>query len=94
MEAYTFKECDFIVHNLLSRQVVVSREAMKKQHACLSSGLHDHYSELFTWIAALKFIILYLSPYSRYCLEMIYPQELASQRSCKSAPQLLLISHS
>ena len=30
-----------------------------------SSGLHDHYSDLFTWTAAVK-----LSPYSRYQLEI------------------------
>ena len=38
-----------------SRLTVVSREAKKKQHARASSGLRDHYSELFTWMAALKF---------------------------------------
>ena len=38
-----------------SRLTVVSREAKKKQHACASSSLRDHYSELFTWMAALKF---------------------------------------
>ena len=35
--------------------MVVSREAKKKQHAFASSGLRDHYSELFTQMAALKF---------------------------------------
>ena len=40
---------------LLSRLTVVSREAKKKQHARASSGLRDHYSELFTQMAALKF---------------------------------------
>ena len=35
--------------------MVVSCEAKKKQHASASSGPHDHYSELFTWMAALKF---------------------------------------
>ena len=35
--------------------MVVSREAKKKQHAPTSSGLRDHYSELFTQMAALKF---------------------------------------
>ena len=40
---------------LLSRLTVVSREAKKKQHACASSGPRDHYSELFTRMAALKF---------------------------------------
>ena len=38
----------------LSRLTVVSREAKKKQHACASSGPRDHYSELFTRMAALK----------------------------------------
>ena len=33
----------------------MSREAKKKQHACASSGLRDHYSELFTRMEALKF---------------------------------------
>ena len=37
-----------------SRLTVVSREAKKKQHACASSGPRDHYSELFTQMAALK----------------------------------------
>ena len=39
----------------LSRLTVVSREAKRKQHACASSGPRDHYSELFTRMAALKF---------------------------------------
>ena len=39
----------------ISRLTVVSREAKKKQHACASSGPRDHYSELFTWMAALNF---------------------------------------
>ena len=37
--------------------MVVSRKANKKQHACAPSGLHNHYSELFTQTAALKFKI-------------------------------------
>ena len=42
-------------HNLLlSRLSVVSRKAKKKQHECTSSGPHDHYSEIFTQMAALK----------------------------------------
>ena len=40
---------------IVSRLTVVSREAKKKQHACASSGPRDHYSELFTRMAALKF---------------------------------------
>ena len=39
----------------VSRLTVVSREAKKKQHARASSGPRDHYSELFTWMGALKF---------------------------------------
>ena len=38
-----------------SRLTVVSHEAKKKQHVRASSGPHDHYSELFTQMAALKF---------------------------------------
>ena len=41
--------------NYVSRLTVVSREAKKKQHACASSGPRDHYSELFTRMAALNF---------------------------------------
>ena len=44
-----------IVRSDISRLTVVSREAKKKQHARASSGLRDHYSELFTRMAALKF---------------------------------------
>ena len=39
---------------LESRLTVVNHEAKKKQHACASSGLCDHCSELFTRMAALK----------------------------------------
>ena len=43
-------------HCIMQRyQDSVSREAKKKQHARASSGLCDHYSELFTRMAALKF---------------------------------------
>ena len=40
---------------LQSRQAAVSHEAKKKQHAHMSSGQCNHYSELFTQMAALKF---------------------------------------
>ena len=33
---------------------IVGYEAKKKQYARASSGLRDHYSELFIWMAALK----------------------------------------
>ena len=36
-----------ILSVMKSRLTVVSREAKKKQHARASSGLRDHYSELF-----------------------------------------------
>ena len=45
---------DLVANLLMSRLTVVSREAKKKQHACTSSGARDHYSELFTRMAALK----------------------------------------
>ena len=45
----------FKVESVPSRLTVVSREAKKKQHARESSRLRDHYSELFTRMAALKF---------------------------------------
>ena len=32
----------------------MSHQAKKKQHVCASSGLCDHYSKLFTWMAAVK----------------------------------------
>ena len=52
-------KCDIMVgfpkSSHISRLTVVSREAKKKQHACASSGPRNHYSELFTWMAALKF---------------------------------------
>ena len=44
-----------VTAQLLSRLTVVSHEAKKKQHACASSGPRDHYSELFTRMAALNF---------------------------------------
>ena len=47
--------CTLGVFCLASRLTVVSREAKKKQHACAYSGPRDHYSELFTRMAALKF---------------------------------------
>ena len=34
--------------------MVVSREAKKEQHACMSFSLRDHYNELFARMAALK----------------------------------------
>ena len=47
-----------ILHNIAvaaSRPKGVSCKAKKKQHACTSYGLRNHYSELFTRMAALKF---------------------------------------
>ena len=39
----------------VSRRVVVSCKAKKKQYARAFSGLRDHYSELFTQIAGQSF---------------------------------------
>ena len=39
-------------------QCLLSHEAKKKHYVCPSSGLRNHYSELFTWMAALNFKIL------------------------------------
>ena len=50
-----FNEIYALISVCISRLTVVSREAKKKQHARASSGLRDHYSELFTRMAALKF---------------------------------------
>ena len=55
-QLFVFCITDEIVWLCLSRLRVVSHEAQKKQHACVSSGLRDHYSELFTRMAALKFL--------------------------------------
>ena len=44
-----------LLKDIKLRLTVVSRKAKKKQHAHTSSGLHEHYSKLFTWMAALKF---------------------------------------
>ena len=54
MHAYVANACE-LSNDWQSRFTVVSREAKKKQHARASSGLRDHYSELFTRMAALKF---------------------------------------
>ena len=50
LKIYPLRAAIFIL-----RLTVVSREAKKKQHACASPGPRDHYSELFTRMAALKF---------------------------------------
>ena len=42
-------------HTFKSRLTVVSQAAKKQQHASASSGIFDHYSELVTSTAALKF---------------------------------------
>ena len=48
-------QSEFSDYHFVSKLMVVSREAKKKQHARGSSGLHDHYSELFTQMEAPKF---------------------------------------
>ena len=47
--------------------MVVTHEAKTKQHACTSSGLCKHYSELFTQMMAA-----HINPYGRYRLEITY----------------------
>ena len=42
------------MHVEISILVVMRHEAKKKQHSCTSTGLCDHYSELFICMAALK----------------------------------------
>ena len=51
-EMETFEQRKFCI--FISRLTVVSCEA-KKKRTFTSSGLRDHYSELFTWMAAPKF---------------------------------------
>ena len=53
IQSYTTTLMDYHAH--WSRLMVVSREAKKKQYARVSSGLRDHYSKLFTQMAALNF---------------------------------------
>ena len=38
-----------------STSSIVTHKSKKKQHAHVSSGLRNHYSELFTWMAGLIF---------------------------------------
>ena len=59
--------------NWKSRQVVVSCEAEKKQHAWPSSGLCDHYGKLFTWMADLNFYIAVAQHYYSYRLVYYKP---------------------
>ena len=60
VHAYTYVHTYIHIGNYIyvrtSRLTVVSHEAKKKQHACAFSGPRDHYSELFTRMAALKFL--------------------------------------
>ena len=39
---------------IVSTKINIHR-AKKEQHSCISSDLRNHYSELFTQMAALKF---------------------------------------
>ena len=55
---------------LRSRQVVVSHDAKKKQHACVYWGLRDHYSELFTQMVTLNFRMLQFNRY--YSCHLVY----------------------
>ena len=53
--SWIVKYAHFSILLLLSRRVVVSRKAKKKQHALAYLGLRDHYNELFIWMAGLIF---------------------------------------
>ena len=46
---------NYVASTWYQRLMVVSRKVKNKQHVHVSSGLCDHYSELFTRMAALKF---------------------------------------
>ena len=51
----------------------MSHEAKKKQHACASSGLRDHYSELFTRMAAVKLLNAVTKPPEQISLRDYLP---------------------
>ena len=55
----------------VSRQVVMSCEAKKKHHAPASLGLHNHYSELFTQMAALIFLNTVTQPLLQQLLSLL-----------------------
>ena len=42
-------------YSILSKTRSNELQGQKKQHACTSSGLYNHYSELFTQMAAVNF---------------------------------------
>ena len=66
---------------LISRLVVVSREAKKKQHACTSSGPRDHYSELFTRMAVLKLEKAVTQPLQQFRLLNYKPSKFQLSKS-------------
>ena len=49
----------------------MSRESKKKQHVHTSSCLHDHYSELFTQMAALNFLNAVAQPLLQLVLSLL-----------------------
>ena len=56
---YTNPQRKLVVFNIscsfVSRITVMSHKANKKQHPCASSALGNHYCELFTHMATLKY---------------------------------------
>ena len=87
------------INELSSRQAEVSHEAKKKQHVCSFSGLRNHYSELFTRMAALFFKMLQLSHYYSYRLVYyrpitFYRVEPIAEGSIKSAQTFLRTNQS
>ena len=51
-----------IIHTAQTIYVKMSGSESRSQHVCTSQGLHDHYSELFTWMAALIFLNVVTQP--------------------------------
>ena len=49
-----YTQCTYSYISTIKTHGSESRD-QKKQHAHTSSSLRDHYSESFTWMAALKF---------------------------------------
>ena len=82
-----------------SRWVVVNHEAKEKQHAHAYSGLHDHYSGLFIWMAVLNIYNAVAQPFYSYYLVYYRPStcywvEPTAKVSTESAYPFLRTSQS
>ena len=67
--------------SLLSRRVVVSREAKKKQQARAYSGQCDHYSELYTQMVGLNFYNAVAQPLLQLSLSLLQTQHFLLRRT-------------